>query len=154
MWWPAVVKSEWELQFPLRLDYGRSPLAYVNQRLQIQLEFLMMNGVPLETYWAFIERWHNKFYCDVAFCWLFLLKSRWLAIPMKSQIIGVPLYLERRQLPPLHLLFQQIYFLNTTVFYSICLHHHATSNKNVCWIKKSQLATGYWNRVQYWVLAT
>ena len=41
------VKSEWEL--PLRLDYGRSPNAYVNQRLQIQLELLMMSGMPLET---------------------------------------------------------------------------------------------------------
>jgi hypothetical protein len=51
MWLPAVVKSEWELtfgQFPLRLDYGRSPHAYINQRLQIQLELLMMSGVPLE----------------------------------------------------------------------------------------------------------
>jgi len=36
-------------QSPLRLDYGRSPHAYVNQRLQIQLEFLMMSGMPLET---------------------------------------------------------------------------------------------------------
>jgi len=36
-------------QFPLRLDYGRSPHAYVNQRLQIQLELLMMRGMPLET---------------------------------------------------------------------------------------------------------
>jgi hypothetical protein len=36
-------------QFPLRLDYGRSPNAYVNQRLQIQLELLMMSGLPLET---------------------------------------------------------------------------------------------------------
>jgi hypothetical protein len=35
--------------FPLRLDYGRSPHAYVNQRLQIQLELLIMIGVPLET---------------------------------------------------------------------------------------------------------
>jgi hypothetical protein len=33
----------------LRLDYGRSPHAYVNQRLQIQLELLMMSGMPLET---------------------------------------------------------------------------------------------------------
>jgi len=56
MWLPAIVKSEWELQFPLRLDYGksewelqfplrldygRSPHVYVNQRLQIQLELLM-----------------------------------------------------------------------------------------------------------------
>ena len=75
MWWPAVVKSNWELllHFPLRLDYGRSPHAYVNQRLQIQLELLMMSGIPLETCWAFIERWNNKFCYKVASCWLFLL---------------------------------------------------------------------------------
>jgi len=28
---------------------GWSPHAYVNQRLQIQLELLMMSGIPLET---------------------------------------------------------------------------------------------------------
>jgi hypothetical protein len=59
-------------QFPLRLDYGRSPHAYVNPRLQIQLELLMMSGVPLETCWAFSERWNNKFYYKVASGWLFL----------------------------------------------------------------------------------
>jgi len=64
-----VVKSEWEI----RLDYGRSPHAYVNQRLQIQLELLMMSGVPLETCWAFNERWNNKFCYKAASCWLFLL---------------------------------------------------------------------------------
>jgi len=42
--------------FPLRLDYGRSPHAYVNQRLQIQLEFLMMSDVTLETCWVFNEQ--------------------------------------------------------------------------------------------------
>ena len=72
VWWPPVVKSELE-QFPLRLDYGRSPHAYVNQRLQIQLELPMMSGVPLETCWAFNERWNNKFCYKVASCWLFLL---------------------------------------------------------------------------------
>jgi len=45
MWWPAVG------------NYGRSPHAYVNQRLQIKLELLMMSGMPLETCWAFNERW-------------------------------------------------------------------------------------------------
>ena len=74
MWWPAVVKSE----FPLRLDYGRSPHAYVNQRLQIQLELLMMSGVPLETCWAFNERWNNKLWYKVASCWLFLLSFSFL----------------------------------------------------------------------------
>ena len=36
-------------KFPLRLDYGRSPHAYINQRLQIQLELMMMSDVTLET---------------------------------------------------------------------------------------------------------
>jgi hypothetical protein len=49
--------------------------AYVNQRLQIQLELLMMSGIPLETCWAFNERWNNKFYYKVASCWLFLLSQ-------------------------------------------------------------------------------
>ena len=62
-----------ETEFPLRLDYCRSPQAYVNERLQIQLELLMMRGVPLETCWAFNERWNNKFCYKVASCWLFLL---------------------------------------------------------------------------------
>jgi hypothetical protein len=57
----------------LRLDYGRSPHAYVNQRLQIQLQLLMMSGMPLETFWAFNERWNNKFCYKDAFRWLFLL---------------------------------------------------------------------------------
>jgi hypothetical protein len=61
------------MEFPLRLDYGRSPHAYVKQKLQIQLELLMMSGVPLETCWAFNDRWNNKFYYKVASCWLFLL---------------------------------------------------------------------------------
>jgi len=60
-------------QFPLRLDYGRSSHEYVNQRLQIQLELLMTSGMPLETCWAFNERWNNKFCYKVASCWLFLL---------------------------------------------------------------------------------
>jgi hypothetical protein len=59
-------------QFPLRLDYGRSLHAYVNQRLQIQLELLTMSGVPLETCWAFNERWNNKFHYRVVSCLLFL----------------------------------------------------------------------------------
>jgi hypothetical protein len=69
MWWLAIVKSE----FPLRLDYGWSAHAYVKQRLQRQLELLMMSGVPLETCWAFNEQWNNKFYYKVTSCWLFIL---------------------------------------------------------------------------------
>jgi hypothetical protein len=65
----TISVDKWEL----RLDYGRSPHAYVSQRLQIQLELLITSGMPLETCWAFNERWNNKFYYKVASCWLFLL---------------------------------------------------------------------------------
>jgi len=44
-----VVTGSSQVNSQLRLDYGRSPHAYVNQRLQIQLELLMMSGIPLET---------------------------------------------------------------------------------------------------------
>jgi hypothetical protein len=63
-------------EFPLRLDYGRSPHAYVNQRLQIHLGLLMMSGVTLETFWVFNGRWNNKFCYKVASCWLFLLNLK------------------------------------------------------------------------------
>jgi hypothetical protein len=68
-----IIKSCIWIEWELRLDYGRSPHAYVNQRLQIQLELLMMSGMPLETCWAFNDRLNNKFYYKVASCWLFLL---------------------------------------------------------------------------------
>ena len=71
MWWPAVVI----------LDNGRSPHAYVNQRLQIHLELLMMRVMPLETCWAFNERWNNKFYYKVASCWLFL--QSWILLLLR-----------------------------------------------------------------------
>ena len=44
-----VVTGRGQAHPPLRLDYGRSPHAYVNQRLQIQLKLLVMSGMPLET---------------------------------------------------------------------------------------------------------
>jgi hypothetical protein len=69
-----TVRAPDDEQFPLRLDYGRSPHTCVNQRLQIQLELLMMSGIPPETCWAFNERWNNKFYYKVPSCWLFLLR--------------------------------------------------------------------------------
>ena len=72
-------------QFPLRLDYGRSPHAYVNQRLQIQLQLLMMSGVPLETCWAVNERWNNKFCYKVASCCLFLLSHTTMQGPMNNK---------------------------------------------------------------------
>ena len=82
MWWPPVVRSEWELQFPLRPDYGQSPHAYVNQRLQIQFGLLMMSEITLETCWAFNVLWNNTFRYQVASCWLLLL-SDIITIPIK-----------------------------------------------------------------------
>jgi hypothetical protein len=57
-----------------RIYYSHSDLTTAGHHMQIQLELLMMRGVPLETYWAFNERWNNKFCYKVATCWLFLLK--------------------------------------------------------------------------------
>jgi len=45
LWGPRVVPSEWEI----RRHQGRSPQAYVNQKLQVQLRFLMMSDITLET---------------------------------------------------------------------------------------------------------
>jgi hypothetical protein len=39
-----------------------------------------MSGVPLETCWAFNERWNNKFCYKVASCWLFLLSHKKLEL--------------------------------------------------------------------------
>jgi len=75
--------------FPLWLDYGRSQHAYVNQRLQIQLELLMMSGMPLETCWAFNGRWNNKFYYKVASCWLFLLSHTTMHGSMNIELCNV-----------------------------------------------------------------
>jgi len=75
--------------FSLRLDYGRSPHAYANQRLQIQLELLMISGMPLETCWAFNERWNNKFYYKVASCWLFLLSQTKMHESMNNKSIPI-----------------------------------------------------------------
>ena len=89
-------ESEWELsEFPLRLDYSRSPHVYVNQRLQIQLELLMMSGVPLETCWAFNERWNNKFCYKVASCWLLLLNHTTMhgSMNIKNDIFLISLIL-------------------------------------------------------------
>jgi hypothetical protein len=70
------------------IDYGWSPHAYVNQRLQIQLQLLMMNGVPLETCSAFNEWWNNKFCYKVASCWLFLLNHTTIHGSMNIKFIN------------------------------------------------------------------
>jgi len=83
----------WVGTLPLRLDYSRSPHAYVNQRLQIQLELLMMSGMPLETCWAFNERWNNRFYYKVASCWLFLLSHTTMHGSMNIKFSLSPVWL-------------------------------------------------------------
>jgi hypothetical protein len=133
MWWPAVVKSEWELsQFPLRHDYGRSPHAYVNHRLQIQLELLMISSMPLETCWAFNERRINKFYYKVASCWLFLLSYITMHGSMNIELAFIffrfALYI--LFIYGLSTLFNKLKTANWTIFsvYIIFKSCHAASN--------------------------
>ena len=55
----------------------------------------MVSGVPLETCWAFNERWNNKFCYKVASCWLFLLnKYRLSKLPIRcdTKDIRRPIY--------------------------------------------------------------
>ena len=77
------------LLFYLCIIYTKSftLLQYVNQRLQIQLELLMMSGMPLETCWAFSERWNNKFYYKVASCWLFLVHYCWRPVECTLEFV-------------------------------------------------------------------
>ena len=65
----------------------------------------MMSGMPLETCWAFNERWNNKFYYKFASCWLFLLSKRqkfgmcsgdciawWLVVEVRIYIVVMTLW--------------------------------------------------------------
>ena len=66
-------------------------MQYVNQRLQIQLELLMMSSILLKTCWAFNEQWNNKFCYKVASCWLFLLNHTTMhgSMNIKSTYYGL-----------------------------------------------------------------
>jgi len=55
-------------------DLHSATYIYVVRRLKVKGS-MMMRGVPLETCWAFNERWNNKFCYKVASCWLFPLKQ-------------------------------------------------------------------------------
>jgi len=54
------------------------------------LELLMLSGMPLETCWAFNERWNNKWYYNVASCWLFLLSHTTMHRSMNIKFINNP----------------------------------------------------------------
>jgi len=58
--WFTYICGDWPLSrlsgiFPLSLDNGRSPrmYIYVTRGCKYSLKHLMMNGMPLETCWAF-----------------------------------------------------------------------------------------------------
>jgi len=58
MWWPAVVKPEWDSA----LTTAGHHMGIQNRGCKYSLELLLMSGVPLETCWAFNKRWNNKLY--------------------------------------------------------------------------------------------
>jgi len=53
----------------------------------IQLELLMMSGVPLNTCWAVNERRNSKFCYKAASCWLFLLSHTVMHGSMNIKLI-------------------------------------------------------------------
>jgi hypothetical protein len=148
MWWPAVVKSEWELI----LDYGRSPNAYVIQRLQIQLEVLMMSGMLLETCWAFNERWNNKFYYKVASCWLFLLSLSRCFLPVMSLDVIVPAKFFPAVIPTYYSLSPKIVVYFCVYFFQAWytrwrswFSHYATSRKVAVSIPDGAIGIFHWH---------
>jgi len=50
---------------------SHSALATATRGCKYSLDLLMMNGVPLETCWAFNKLWNNKLYYRAASCWYF-----------------------------------------------------------------------------------
>ena len=91
LWRPPVVPSEWELQFPLRRHHGRSPQAYVNQKMQIQLRFLMMSDITLETCWTINVLWNNKI--PLLSCILLVIATSQILFYSVSLILTVFLFL-------------------------------------------------------------
>ena len=75
-------------RLPFPTQPWQRPHGHINQRLQIELELLMMSGVPLETCWAFNKLWNNKFYYKAASCWYLY----WLTLRrLMSYIYGAPI---------------------------------------------------------------
>ena len=88
MWWPAVVQAG----FPPKLDNGRLPHGYINQRLQIQFRAPDVERYAArKTRWAFNKFWNNKFYYKVASCWSFLLIHTRLHGPMNINPLNAKL---------------------------------------------------------------
>jgi hypothetical protein len=83
--------------------------------VQIQLELLIMSGLPLETCWVFDERWSNKFYYKVGyFSWVILrCTNPWILTLYESFLA--------KQCDKICLQ------LNVTSDTSACLHQHAVS---------------------------
>ena len=79
-----------------------------------------MSGMPLETCWAFNERWNNKFCYKVASCWLFLLGyllEGWYFTPFSCVVCKIQFY---GYLPVMfvfrHVLYSLFFFSTTRIF--------------------------------------
>jgi hypothetical protein len=69
---PNSICSLWFI-YPCGLTTAGHHMCIETRGCKYSLELLMMNGMPLETCWAFNKLWNNKFYYTVASCWLFPL---------------------------------------------------------------------------------
>jgi hypothetical protein len=121
----------------LRHDYSRSPHAYVNQKLQRQLELLMMSGVPLEICWAVNECLNNKFRYKVASCWLFILSHTAMHGSMNIKFMNTCLISTSDEARfPAHKRH------TGTCYMTVCSEHHTRHTNtqqaaNIChWVKR------------------
>jgi hypothetical protein len=135
----------------LKLNYAQLPPAYVNQRPRIQLELLLVSGVPLETCWAFNERWNNKFYYKVASCWLFLLSRTTMHESMNIKYFRKPCRLwdnveilvycratdaadNKHGACALHALFLRLKLLSQTCDTLLCHYNSCCTNTHHCYV--------------------
>jgi hypothetical protein len=115
---------------------GRSPHAYVNQRLQRQLELLVMSGVPLETCWAFNKRWNNKFFYKVASRWLFLLSHTTMHWSMNIKLI-IPVGRCRANSTTFPFSFRLKYLRNISMHVRSSAPAQEYRNASYCWLNDS-----------------
>jgi hypothetical protein len=95
---------------------------------------------PLETCWAFIERWNNKFCYKVASCWLFLLNHTTMhgSINIKSPVEGRIMDCHtdlRHRVAQKHKTFRNSILLSSLFVLLLIFfhHHHPSFSSSLLW---------------------
>ena len=110
IWWKAIAKAEWEMDFPLSLGNGRSPHGPINQRLQIEFRASDDERCAARNMLSFQKLWNNKLLLQSCILLVFLLSNRRCKYSWVSKIIFCaqqpePFFLQR---PNFHTTFSTV----------------------------------------------